>query len=268
MGRLNRDWQCQFGTMRLYVFLSLLIVCIVISDNHIEDGTGEGEGGINADKEDESIEEKECWWEQKEEEENRTKCAIDDKVGGRITPDTCNVWKKQGFCSEGKYKGWMQKNCFTTCNGCCADVHNNCPTWAKEGYCSKGGPRDEWMSKNCMKSCGDCCSEDDAMCMVKQAGKKMKTMGMMERKMEWMAKSMYQCGCNITTMPERPSGNWSKPEGSEKPYGWTKPEGVTKPEGTRPTNPEGTKPTKPEGVTKPEGTRPIKPEGQTKPPPS
>ena len=37
------------------------------------------------------------------------------------------------FCTEGKYKGWMQKNCFTTCNGCCADVHKNCPRWAKEG---------------------------------------------------------------------------------------------------------------------------------------
>merc|ERR1712192_334306 len=290
---LNRDWKCQ-ETMRLHVFLSLLSVCIVISDNHIEDGTGEGEGGINADKEDDSIEEKECWWEQKEEEENQTKCAIDDKVGGRITPDTCNVWKKQGFCSEGKYKGWMQKNCFTTCNGCCADVHKNCQTWAKEGYCNKGGPRDEWMSKNCMKSCEGCCSEDGAMCMVKRVGKKMKTMGgkfkdsvmkmmkmkfmlaekmeemhergmkkmaMMERKMEWMAKSMNECGCNIT-MPERPSGNWTKPEGSEKPEGWTKPEGMTKPEGTRPTKPEGT------GPTKPEGTRPTKPEGQTKPPPS
>ena len=123
-----------------------------------------------------------------------------------------------------------------------------------------------------------CCSEDDAMCMVKRVGKKMKTMGgkfkdsvmkmmkmkfmlaekmeemhergmkkmaMMERKMEWMAKSMYECGCNIT-MPERPS------EGSEKPEGWTKPEGMTKPEGTRPT--------KPDGVTIPEE--------QTNPPPS
>merc|ERR1711971_1123201 len=322
---LNRDWQCQFGTMRLHVFLSLLSVCIVISDNNIKDGTSVGEGGINACKEDEIIEEeKECWWEKEEEEEDQTKCAIDDKVGGRITPDTCNVWKKQGFCSEGKYKGWMQKNCFTTCNGCCADVHKNCPTWAKEGYCIKGGPRDEWMSKNCMKSCRGCCSEDDAMCMVKRVGKKMKTMGgkfkdsvmkmmkmkfmlaekmeemhergmkkmaMMERKMEWMAKSMYQCGCNITTMPERPSGNWTKPEGSENPEGWTKPEGmtrptkpegVTKPEGTRPTKPEGvtkpegTRPTNPEGTrpNKPEGTRPTKPEGvakperQTKPPPS
>ena len=164
-----------------------------------------------------------------------------------------------------------------------------------------------------------CCSEDDAMCMVKRVGKKMKTMGgkfkdsvmkmmkmkfmlaekmeemhergmkkmaMMERKMEWMAMSMYECGCNITTMPERPSGNWTKPEGSEKPESWTKPEGVTKPEGNRPTKPEGTRPTKPEGTrpTKPEGTRPTKPEGsrptkpegtgpnkpdgQTKPPPS
>merc|ERR1712192_275748 len=93
-----------------------------------------------------------------------------------------------------------------------------------------GGPRDEWMSKNCMKSCEGCCSEDDAMCMVKRFGKKMKTMGgkfkdsvmkmmkmkfmlaeKMEGKMEWMAKSMYECGCNIT-MPERPSGNWTKPE--------------------------------------------------------
>merc|ERR1712172_139149 len=118
----------------------------------------------------------------------------------------------------------------------------------------------------------------------------MKKMAMMERKMEWMAKSMYECGCNIT-MPERPSGNWTKPEGSEKPEGWTKPEGmtrptkpegVTKPEGTRPTKPEGvtkpegTRPTNPEGTrpNKPEGTRPTKPEGvakperQTKPPPS
>merc|ERR1712032_382509 len=270
-----------FGTMRLHVFLSLLSVCIVISDNHIEDGTGVGEGGIYAEEEDEIIE-NDCWWEQKEDEdENRTKCAIDDKVGGRITPDTCNVWKKQGFCTEGKYKGWMQKNCFTTCNGCCADIHKNCPRWAKEGYCNKGGPRDEWMSKNCMKSCGGCCSEDDAMCMVKQVGRKMKTMGgkfkasvmkmmktkfmlaekmeemhergmkkmaMMEGKMEWMAKSMYECGCNIT-MPERPSGNWTEPEGSEKPDGWTKPEGMTKPEGTRP-------------------TKPAKPEEQTNPPPS
>merc|ERR1719234_2392572 len=102
----------------------------------------------------------------------------------------------------------------------------------------------------------------------------MKKMEMMERKMEWMAMSMYECGCNITTMPERPSGNWTKPEGSEKPESWTKPEGVTKPEGNRPTKPEGTRPTKPEGTrptkpegtrpTKPEGTRPTKPDGQTK----
>ena len=76
----------------------------------------------------------------------------------------------------------------------------------------------------------------------------MKKMAMMERKMEWMARSMYECGCNIT-MPERPSGNWTEPEGSEKPDGWTKPEGMTKPEGTRP-------------------TKPAKPEEQTNPPPS
>ena len=50
------------------------------------------------------IQENYCWWEQKEdEEENRTKCAIDDKVGGRITPDTCNVWKKQGWENILKY---------------------------------------------------------------------------------------------------------------------------------------------------------------------
>merc|ERR1711997_956899 len=58
----------------------------------------------------------------------------------------------------------------------------------------------------------------------------MKNMAMMEGKMEWMARSMYECGCNIT-MPERPS------EGSEKPEGVTKPEGMTKPEGTRLTKP-------------------------------
>jgi len=268
--------------MRLHVLLSFLCVSIVINDDHVGDGADGGEGGVY--EEDEIIEEKDCWWEQADEEEDRRKCAIDDKVGGRFTPDTCNAWKKQGFCTEGKYQGWMQKNCFTTCNGCCADVHKNCPRWAKEGYCNKGGPRDEWMSKNCMKSCGGCCSEDDAMCMVKRVKKKMKTMGgkfkdsvmkmmkmkfmlaekmeemhergmkkmvMMERKMEWMARSIYECGCNIT-MPERPSGNWTEPEGSEKPESWTKPEGMTKPEGTRPT--------KPDGVTKPEE--------QTNPPPS
>ena len=85
-----------------------------------------------------------CWWDVQGEKENKT-CARDDVIGGRITPESCSKYMKQGwvwphsrvtlprFCTDGKYQKWMQKNCFTTCNGCCADLNNNCQRWAKEG---------------------------------------------------------------------------------------------------------------------------------------
>ena len=80
--------------------------------------------------------------------------------------------------------------------------------------------------------------------------------------MEWMAKSMYECGCNIT-MPEGPSGNWTKPEDFEKPEWWTKPEGITKPQGTRPSKPEGM--TRPEEGEEGKPTKPTITGGASRP---
>jgi len=85
-------------------------------------------------------------------------------------PVTCQDWKTQGYCTDGRYGPYMTAHCRKTCGFCgesaCVDIKSpqNCAGWKYQGYCS-GGQYLPFMQGNCRKTCGfcgDCVDKKDA----------------------------------------------------------------------------------------------------------
>jgi len=67
----------------------------------------------------------------------------------------CTARKTKGYCTQGKFVGWMAQNCKKSCGKCCHDLNSKCSSWAKSGNCTKNKYR-VYMETNCKKSCRKC----------------------------------------------------------------------------------------------------------------
>ena len=64
---------------------------------------------------------------------------------------SCPSLVSQGFCSNTKYKTYMDNNCCLACS--CFDKNASCPAWASKGECTANPG---YMIPNCQNSCKLC----------------------------------------------------------------------------------------------------------------